>query len=264
MGVVVGLHGLSAGQALVLAGADGGVVQGPFLILLALPAGVGRRCQPGGGFLLPGRIQLVPVTDVALGLELLHVLERSLVDQAHQGILPVLERSQVHGTDLLPVAGAVGVVEGVVLQRDDHFLAVELDALQGQGSVPVLAAVLLLVVHSVKHLEGEVVLGLGHADDAAVGHGEAGVALVVRVVVHLDVVHHARLLVAPVDAEDVSLDAVVERARGDLDLALGTADVVAHGVNLVDGVGDQAVSHIEGADTDEHAHDGHRDQDAGQ
>ena len=199
-----------------------------------------------------------------LAAELVHVLDRAFVHQVSQGILSVVQGLQVHGTHLLPVTGAVGLMIGVVLQLDHHFLAVELDALQGQGSVAVFAPVLFLVVHAVEQLEGKVVLGFGHADDAAVGHRKAGVPLAGRVVVHLDVVHHARLLVAALYAQDIPVDAVVEGSRGDFDLTLGAADVVSHGVDLVDGVGDQAVSHVESPHADQQGDDGHGYQHAGQ
>ena len=198
---------------------------------------------------------------MSLIAELLNVPEGALVDQIDKGIVSVLQAIQVHRTDLFAVAGAVGVVEGIVFQRNYHFLVVEADALQCQGGVAVLPLVLLLVIHAVKELEGEVVLGLGHLDDAAVGHGDARVALARTVIVNQDVVHHAGFLVPAVHPQDVALDTVVEGSGGDFDLTLGAADVVAHGVDLVDGVGDQAVADIEGADTDEDADANHGQED---
>ena len=83
-------------------------------------------------------------------------------------------------------------------------------------------------------------------------------------VIHLDAVHHSRFLVAGIYPQDIAFDAVVEGSGGDFDFALGTADIVPHGVNLVDGVGDQPVSHEEGHQTDEAADDGHGKKHAGQ
>ena len=180
------------------------------------------------------------------------------------GVPPFLELIAGHGPDLLAVTGGVGMVEGVVLQRDHHLLPCKVDPLQGEGRVPVPAGVGLLVVGAVVQLEGEVILGLGHLHEAAVGDGQAEVALVGRVVVHHHPVHHPRLLVAVVDAQDVPLDAVVEGADGDLDFGLGPAQVLPHRVDVVDGVGDQAVADVERGDGDEGARDGHGQQDAGE
>ena len=149
------------------------------------------------------------------------------------------------------------MVEGVVFQRNNQLLAAEVYPLKGQGGVPVLALVVLLVVGAVVKLEGKVVLALGHLDDAAVRYRDAGVALAHGVVVHLDVVHHSGGLVPLVNAEDVTVDAVVEGAGGDFDLALCAADIVPHGVDLVDGVGHKAVADEECADGNEDGHDDH-------
>ena len=266
--VIGRIHDLPVGHVLVLTGVAGGVLQTAQLGAFAGPCLIRERRHHRAGLRAPGGIQLLPVADQVLPAALLHMSLGAHIHQVGEGVVPVAQVVQVHGTHLLAVAGAVGMVEGVVFQRNHHFLVLETDALQGEGGVTVLALVFLLVVHSVKELERQVVLGLGHLDDAAVGHGNAHVALAHRVVVHLDVVHHARLLVPAFHPKDVAVDAVVERSRGDFNLALGTADVVAHGVNLVDGVGDQAVAHEKRADTHQDAHAGHghqhaRERDAG-
>ena len=83
-------------------------------------------------------------------------------------------------------------------------------------------------------------------------------------VVYLDVVHHPGFLVPLLYPQDIAFNAVVKRSRGDFDFALGAADIVPHRVDLVDGVGYQPVSDIEGADTDKDPHQGHREQDTGE
>ena len=47
-------------------------------------------------------------------------------------------------------------MKGVVFQRNDHLLPVEIDFLELEGGVPVLAGVGLLVVRTVVEDEGEV------------------------------------------------------------------------------------------------------------
>ena len=68
----------------------------------------------------------------------------------------MIQLLEVHGFDLVVEAGRVGLVEGVVLQRNDHLLPVEIDFLELEGGVPVLAVVGLLVVRTVVEDEGEV------------------------------------------------------------------------------------------------------------
>ena len=188
------------------------------------------------------------------------MLPGSVIHQKRQGIVPVAEALQVHGTDLLSVPGGVRMMERIVLQRDNHFLIAEMDSLEGQGGVPVPAFVVLLVAGAVVEMEGEVVLALGHLYDAAIGNRDAGVAPANRVVVHLDVVHHSGGLVPVFDAEDVALDTVVEGSGGDFNFALGAADIVPHGINLVDGVGNQAVADKECADAHQHCDYYHRNE----
>ena len=245
------------------------VRQGRFIGLLAA-----LRIFPTGRFLaqverflgriFPAGIQLRLPLEGIRGPELLHELLRAFIRFLGQGIPAVAELLVGHGPDLFAVAGGVGMMEGVVLQRDHHLLAGEMDPLQGQGRVPVLAGVGLLVVGAVVQLEGQVVLGFGHLHQAAVGDGEAEVALVGRVVIDHHPVHHPGFLVAVVDAEDVSLDSVVEGSDGDLDLGLGASDVFAHRVDVVDRVGDQPIADEEGADGDDGAGDRRGQQDAGE
>ncbi len=260
VGIVGRIHDLAVGQVLVLTGYAGGTFQTAQAGILVVPVIFAARRHHGRRLAAPGRVQLFLVGEVVLPEEFVHMPACTYIHQVGQGVVAVAEVAEVHGTHLLAVTGAVGMMEGVVFQGNHHFLVVETDALQRQGGVAVLALVLFLVVHPVKELERQVVLGLGHFDDAAVGYGNARVAFPDGVVVHLDVVHHACLLVPALHPQDVPVDAVVERARGDFDFTFGTADVVAHGVNLVDGVGDQAVAHEESAHADEHAHEDHRQQ----
>ena len=148
-GIVGRIHNLALGDALVLPGIGGGIVVGSFFVADALPGAVRVRLHHGGGYAAPGAVQLfAPVQDV-LPQEVFHMPLRSLVHQGLEGVVPVPEGFQVHGTHLFSVAGAVRLVVGVILQRNHQFLCLEGHPLQGQGGVSVLAGVFLLVVYAV-------------------------------------------------------------------------------------------------------------------
>ena len=151
-------------------------------------------------------------------------------------------------------------MECIVLQRNHQVLSLEMHSLESQRGVPVFAFVVFLVVGAVVKMEGKVVLALGHLYHAAVRYRDAGIALSNRMIIHLDLIHHAGVLVPVFHAEDIALDAVVEGSGGDFDLGLGAADIVPHGVYLIDGIGDQAVGDEEGAYGDENGHDDHGDE----
>ena len=162
-----------------------------------------------------------------------------------------------HGLHLFAETGRVGLLIGIVLQRNNQFLPTEMNTPHGQGSIPVFPRILFLIIGAVEQLESEVILGFGHLEQTAVGNGNAGVAPPVGMVVHLDVVHHAGLLVPAVNPQDISINTIVEGAGRDFDLRLGAADIVPHGINLVDGIGHKPVAHKEGGNTDEQAHHRH-------
>ena len=153
VGIVGRIHDLSVGQVLVLAGAAGGIFQAAEPGAFAGPGLVRQGFHHRGGLCAPGGVQLVLMFQVVLPAKFGHVPLGAYIDQIGEGIVPMTQVLQVHGTDLLAVTGAVGVMEGVVFQRDHHFLIVETDALERQGGVPILAFVVLLVVHPVKELE---------------------------------------------------------------------------------------------------------------
>ena len=240
-----------------LLGGPGGVFVGLVLLLQVFPAALFWHSHGGRCLFPPCCIQLLAEVYLALGVELVQMLQNSVVYQLGQGVVTVAEVLQAHGADLLSVAGAVGVVEGVVFQRNHQILSLEMHSLEGQRGVLVLALVVFLVVGAVVKMEGKVVLALGHLDHAAVRHRNAGVALSNSMVIHLDPVHHAGGFVPVLYAEDIALDAVVEGSGGDFYLRFCTADIVPHGVYLVDGVGDQAVRNEEGAHGDENGDDDH-------
>ena len=99
--------------------------------------------------------------------------------------------------------------------------------------------------------EGEIILVLAHLHHGGIGKRKGGVALACGVVVDHHPVHHA-VVILGFGAQHVTIDAVVEGARRNLDLVLRTADVIAQGIDLVPGDRHQVVADIEGSDADEH------------
>ena len=153
----------------------------------------------------------------------------------------------IHGVGLVAEAAGVALFEGVVLQRNHQILTLEIDVLQLPRGVAVLTHIGFGVVGSAIEGEGKVVLCLAHLHHCGVCQGEGGVALVRRVVIYHHVIHHAGLLVLVADTEDVTVDAVVERACGNLDFVLCLADIVAEGVYFVVRLGDEVIADEEGA-----------------
>ena len=79
-----------------------------------------------------------------------------------EGVLVVGQVLEVHRLDLVAEAGAVGLLERVVLKGDDELLASEEQLLEFQGGVPELPGVGLLVSGTVVKGESQVLLGGGH------------------------------------------------------------------------------------------------------
>ena len=194
-----------------------------------------------------------------------YLLVVQVVQRVHvvgQRVAQVAELGHLLGLDLVVETGRIGLLETVVLERDQQVLPDEVDVPQDQRGVVVAEGVVLHVGGSVEEREGQVFLALGHLDDGGVREGHGDVALAGRVVIDLHVVEHLALLVLVADPQDVAFDAVVEGPRGDLDLVLGAGDVVAQGVDLVEGVGDQARADDVGAAGDQRRGDGQRGDDA--
>ena len=84
------------------------------------------------------------------------------------------------------------------------------------------------------------------------------------VVVDHHVVHHSGLVIAVLDAEDVSFYAVIERSCRNLYLLLCPSDVVAKSVNLVICHRNEVVRDEERADTYREANYAYRKKDAGE
>ena len=215
-----------------------------------------------------GSVQLVILGKDAVAHQAVELLFTGLPLDLPERILLVLELDHVHALDLVAVFRGVGLLEGIVFQGDQHFLLDEVDLLQLQGRVPVFHGIGLLVVGAVVKREGEILLGVGHLQAGGVRQHQADVAAAAAVVIDHDPVHHPRLVVRGLRAQDIALDAVVEGPGRDLDLILGLEDVVVEGVDLVVGVGDEVVGREEGADGDQGRceDDGHhhpRDRDAG-
>ena len=109
-------------------------------------------------------VELVVVSErpgLAHGLDVLLLSDFILL--AHR-VLRLKELSQIHGLYLVVEAAGVRLLESIVLQRDDHFLLMEIDLLELKGSVTVLLVVGLLVVCAVVEGEGQIVLALCHLD----------------------------------------------------------------------------------------------------
>ena len=174
------------------------------------------------------------------------MLFQPLHREVGKGVVALLQLVEAHRLDLLSITGRIRVLEGIVLQGDNHFLAGETESLEAEGGVAVLLGVGLLIIDPVEKLEGQVILGLGHLHHRTVRDGQVGVALVSGMVIDHNSIHHSALLVALLDTEDIALDAVIEGPDGDFDLGLGTADIVAHRIDLVDRIRDETVTDIEG------------------
>ena len=173
----------------------------------------------------------------------------------------MLQLLQVHRLYLVVKAARVRLLEGIVLQRNDELLLLEVDLLKRQGSIAVLLVVGFFVVCSVVQGECEVSLVLRHLHKRRVGECKTCVALALGVVVHHHTVHHICLLVSVVDSEDVALDTVVECTGRDLDLFLCLSDVVTKSVDLVVRYRDEVVGDEECSDTDDNAYESERDED---
>ena len=179
-----------------------------------------------------------------------------------QRVTQVPEFGCLLGLDLVVEAGGIRLLETIVLERDQKLLPGKVDVLQHEARVVVAQGVVLAVGGAVVEGESQVFLAFGHLEDGGVGDGDGDVALVGGVVIDLHAVEHLAVLVLVVHPEDVAFDAVVEGPGRDLDLILGLGDVVAQGVDLVEGVGHHVRTDDVGADGDQGGSEGNRDDDA--
>ena len=233
----------------------GGPVPGLRLLVRALPAQEVRRAEIRAGRIAEGRVQLAGHHQRGMVPDDRVVAPVERVQVGAQRIAQMQELARLLGLGRVVETGGVGLLEVVVLQRDEELLPVEVDVLQDQRRVVVAQGVVFAVGGSVEEGEGQVFLAPGHLEDGGVGHRHGDVALAGGVVVDLDVVEHPARLVLVADPEDIALDAVVEGPRRDLDLVLGAGDVVAQGVDLVEGVRHEPrADHIGAAADQQHEH----------
>ena len=181
-----------------------------------------------------------------------------------EGVLVVGQVLEVHRFDLVAEAGAVGLLERVVLKGYDELLASEEQFLELKGGVPELPGVGLLVSGAVVKGESQVLLGGRHLHQGGIGERDAGVALVAGMVIDHHPVHHSAFVVPVVYPEYIALYAVIEDAGRDLDLVLGLVDVIAQRIYLVVCDRHEVVGRIEGEDADDGGRDEERGHDAHQ
>ena len=181
-----------------------------------------------------------------------------------QGIALVPELLHAHCLGLVLETHAVRLLETVVLEGNHEILAAEVYMLQGKGSVGVAYSIGFLIIGTIEEGKGQIVLGLRNLDEGGVGEGDRGIGLVVGVVINRDVIEHLALLVLVHHPYRVTLYAVVEYARRNLDFVLGVEYIVAQGVNLSPGLRHQAVAHEKGPDCDYGAGSGQRSHHAGE
>ena len=163
----------------------------------------------------------------------LDVLLASLFVEPSYGVLSIVELLEVHRLHLVLVSACVRLLEGVVLERDDDLLLVEVNLLELQSGVTILLVICLFVVGSVVELEGEEGLVLGHLHHGRVCDRETCVAFVLGVVVYHHTAHHVCLFVAFIDPQNISFDTVIEGSGRYLYLFLCLTDVFPELVDLV-------------------------------
>ena len=169
-----------------------------------------------------------------------------------QGIPFVCKLPGIHALHLVSETAGIRLLESVIAQGYDKFLAGEIDVLQLKGGVPVFLGVGLLIVGPVEKGEREVVLVPAHLHEGGIGKCQGSVAFVGTVVVNHHAVHHAALVILAVHAQDVAVDAVVEGSGRDFYFVLGASDIVAERINLIESLGHQIVADEIRADAYQH------------